>query len=61
MGSRIFERCENTGRMKNFVMAAQEKGKFCSKYSFDETDIYKTIEVASFSLAVHPNLINSKQ
>jgi uncharacterized protein len=48
-----FERCENTGRVKNFVMAAEKKGKFCTKYPFDDTDIYKTIEGASFSLAVH--------
>ncbi|MGZ8539224.1 MAG: glycoside hydrolase family 127 protein [Chitinophagaceae bacterium] len=50
-----FERCENTGRVKNFVMAAEKKGKFCTVYPFDDTDIYKTIEGASFSLAVHPD------
>jgi DUF1680 family protein len=50
-----FERCENTGRVKNFVMAAQHQGKFCTRYPFDDTDIYKTIEGASFSLAVHPD------
>jgi len=50
-----FERCENTGRVKNFVMAAQKQGKFCTRYPFDDTDIYKTIEGASFSLAVHPD------
>src|SRR5437870_4530976 len=41
-----FERCESTGRVKNFVMAAERKGKFCTKYPFDDTDIYKTIEGA---------------
>src|SRR5690349_3819116 len=50
-----FERCENTGRVKNFVMAAEKKGKFCTRYPFDDTDIYKTIEGASFSMAVHPD------
>ena len=50
-----FERCESTGRLKNFVMAAEKKGKFCTKYPFDDTDIYKTIEGASYSLAVHPD------
>lgn len=50
-----FERCENTGRVKNFVMAAERKGKFCTTYTFDDTDIYKTIEGASFSLATHPD------
>lgn len=50
-----FERCENTGRVKNFTMAAEKKGKFCTTFPFDDTDIYKTIEGASFSLAVHPD------
>lgn len=50
-----FERCENTGRVKNFVMAAEKKGKFCTVYPFDDTDIYKTIEGAAFSLATHPD------
>ncbi len=50
-----FARCESTGRVKNFVMAAQKIGKFCTKYPFDDTDIYKTIEGASFSLAMFPD------
>jgi hypothetical protein len=50
-----FARCENTGRVSNFVMAAARKGKFCTKFPFDDTDIYKTIEGASYSLAVHPD------
>ena len=50
-----FARCENTGRVNNFVMAAAKSGKFCTKFPFDDTDIYKTIEGASFSLAVHPD------
>jgi DUF1680 family protein len=50
-----FERCENTGRVKNFVYAATKEGKFCTRFPFDDTDIYKTIEGASFSLATHPD------
>lgn len=50
-----FARCENTGRVKNFEMAATHTGKFCTAYPFDDTDIYKTIEGASYSLAVHPD------
>ena len=50
-----FARCESTGRVKNFVMAAKKSGKLCTTYPFDDTDIYKTIEGASFSLAVHPD------
>jgi len=50
-----FARCESTGRVKNFVMAAEHQGKFCTVYPFDDTDIYKTIEGASYSLAVYPD------
>ncbi len=50
-----FERCQSTGRVNNFIMAAKKKGKFCTRYPFDDTDIYKTLEGASFSLAVHPD------
>jgi uncharacterized protein len=50
-----FERCENTGRVKNFEMAAAKSGKFCTVYPFDDTDIYKTIEGASFSLSLNPD------
>ena len=45
-----FARCESTGRVKNFEMAAEREGKFCTTFPFDDTDIYKTIEGASFSL-----------
>jgi DUF1680 family protein len=50
-----FERCEATGRVKNFEMAAQRSGKFCTTFPFDDTDIYKTIEGASFSLSLFPD------
>jgi DUF1680 family protein len=50
-----FERCESTGRINNFIMAAKKQGKFSTKYPFDDTDIYKTIEGASYSLATHPD------
>lgn len=50
-----FARCETTGRVKNFEMAAAKSGKFCTKFPFDDTDIYKTIEGASYSMAIHPD------
>ncbi|RZK29427.1 MAG: glycoside hydrolase family 127 protein, partial [Hymenobacter sp.] len=50
-----FERCESTGRVKNFEMAAAKTGKFCTTFPFDDTDIYKTLEGASYSLSVHPD------
>src|SRR5450755_2463723 len=50
-----FERCDKTGRVKNFIMAATHTGKFCSIYPFDDTDIYKTIEGASYSISLFPD------
>jgi uncharacterized protein len=50
-----FARCESTGRVKNFEMAAAKEGKFCTTFPFDDTDIYKTIEGASYSMAVTPD------
>lgn len=50
-----FERCENTGRIRNFEMAAAKSGAFCTTFPFDDTDIYKTIEGASYSLSLYPD------
>jgi len=50
-----FERCESTGRVRNFEMAAAHSGKFCTTFPFDDTDIYKTIEGASYSLSLFPD------
>ena len=50
-----FKKCEETGRVQNYVNAATHTGKFLTTFTFDDTDIYKTIEGASFSLAVHPD------
>ena len=50
-----FDRCDKTGRIRNFQMAATRSGKFCTIYPFDDTDIYKTIEGASFSLSLFPD------
>jgi uncharacterized protein len=50
-----FKRCEETGRVKNFEMAAARSGKFCTVYPFDDSDIYKTIEGASFSMSLYPD------
>ncbi|MDP4292075.1 MAG: glycoside hydrolase family 127 protein [Bacteroidota bacterium] len=50
-----FKKCEETGRMENFVRAASKTGKLASNYPFDDTDLYKIIEGASFSMSVHPD------
>ncbi|MCJ7680724.1 MAG: glycoside hydrolase family 127 protein, partial [Candidatus Aminicenantes bacterium] len=53
-----FEQCEETGRVKNFEEAAKvlsaeiEQGQFCTAYTFDDSDLYKIIEGASYSLKV---------
>lgn len=50
-----FKKCEETGRVQNFVLAAKKEGKFLTTFPFDDTDIYKIIEGASFSMTVHPD------
>ncbi|HLP05271.1 MAG TPA: beta-L-arabinofuranosidase domain-containing protein, partial [Paludibacter sp.] len=50
-----FSKCEETGRVQNFINAATHTGKFLTVYTFDDTDIYKIIEGASFSMSVHPD------
>ncbi len=46
-----FKMCEQTGRVDNFMIAAgMKKGQFCSQYPFDDSDVYKIIEGASYSL-----------
>ncbi len=54
-----FHECEQNGRFDNFAIAAGlKKGEHRGDFSFDDTDPYKIIEGASYSLAVHydPNL-----
>ena len=49
-------RCYSTGRVDNFLFAANIKeGEFCTEYPFDDTDIYKIIEGASYSLQTIPD------
>ena len=48
---------EETGRMKNFEIAAKRAaGDFCSAYYFDDSDVYKVIEAASYSLMLKPDV-----
>ncbi len=50
-----FAKCEETGRVANFEKVAKKEGKFGTEYPFDDTDIYKIIEGASYSMSVHPD------
>ncbi|HUW91583.1 MAG TPA: beta-L-arabinofuranosidase domain-containing protein, partial [Bacteroidales bacterium] len=52
-----FGYCESTGRVKNFDIAAgRDTGKFQTIYPFDDSDVYKIIEGASYSLQTYPDL-----
>ena len=57
-----FEKCEDTGRVANFVHAAEalrgeisDQDRKIPPYPFDDTDIYKVIEGASYTLSVKPD------
>lgn len=56
-----FQKCEETGRVENFNRAAaalkgeQLKDKKLPPYPFDDTDLYKVIEGAAYTLSVHPD------
>jgi uncharacterized protein len=50
-----FKWCEKTGRFANFAKAGGlEKGEFEGIY-FNDSDVYKVLEGASYSLADHPD------
>jgi len=51
-----FKQCEETGRIDNFSKAAGlMEGEFQGIYPFDDTDAYKILEGASYTLSVHPD------
>lgn len=49
------KKCEETGRIDNFAIAGGlKKGKFIGLH-FNDSDVYKVIEGASYHLATHPD------
>jgi DUF1680 family protein len=51
-----FDKCSKEGRMDNFLVAGgKEQGSYQGKMPFDDTDLYKIIEGASYSLISRPN------
>ena len=51
-----FSKCEETGRYQNFVNAAHPCDTIhVGGFSFDDTDVYKTIEGASYLLQTYPD------
>ncbi|MFT4030860.1 MAG: glycoside hydrolase family 127 protein [Siphonobacter sp.] len=55
--------CYKTGRVNNFRLASHEiaGNQFCTEYPFDDTDIYKIIEGASYSIQMIPDARLSAQ
>jgi len=52
--------CEATNRIRNFELAAAalkgvKGGKFATSYAFDDSDVYKVIEAASYVLILKPD------
>lgn len=51
-----FSKCEETGRYTNFINAAHPCDTIhVGGFSFDDTDVYKTIEGASYMLQTYPD------
>lgn len=51
-----FSKCESEGRYANFVKAAHPSDSYkVGGFSFDDTDVYKTIEGASYLLQTYPD------
>ena len=51
-----FKQSEDTGRIKNFEIAGGlATGAFCSRYAFDDSDVYKILEGAAYALATKPD------
>lgn len=51
-----FSKCEETGRYESFIKAAHPSDTYkVEGFSFDDTDVYKTIEGASYSLQTYPD------
>jgi DUF1680 family protein len=51
-----FSKCEESGRYQNFIHAAHPSDTIhVGGYSFDDTDVYKTIEGASYLLQTYPD------
>jgi DUF1680 family protein len=51
-----FEKCEEEGRISNFARAGGLlEGEYEGKMPFDDSDVYKIIEGASYSLSTNPD------
>jgi DUF1680 family protein len=54
--SHNLQSCQRTGRVQNFVVAARKAdGAFQGVFGFDDSDVYKVIEGAAFTLGLQPD------
>jgi DUF1680 family protein len=50
------QKCERTGRIANFAVAGGlQEGVFEGLYGFNDSDVFKVIEGASYALSLHPD------
>ena len=50
------QQIEETGRVRNFEIAAGlAEGSFCTRYPFDDSDVFKILEGAAYALHVQPD------
>jgi uncharacterized protein len=57
----IMQENELTGRVDNFLKAAKKKSGPYQGQRYNDTDVYKVIEAASWSLATHPDAALDKK
>src|SRR5215212_3616081 len=50
-----FKMCEETGRISNFEVAGGLKSGEFKGIHYDDSDVYKVMEGASYSLTTHPD------
>jgi DUF1680 family protein len=57
----LFQQAETTGRVDNFIKAAKQMTGPHQGLHFNDSDIYKTIEAAAYSLQQHPDPVLEAQ
>ena len=50
-----FRKSEETGRIHNFVAAGKREGRGFRGKPYDDSDVYKIVEGAAYTLATHPD------
>jgi hypothetical protein len=51
-----FKKCEETGRIDNFLRAAHKKPGKYQGYAYNDSDVFKVVEGAAYSLSLHPDV-----